>query len=198
MERLIALSTLIFKKERLHKLLNMEILRSKEVIFLFLAFLLLIDFFVIGKIDPISREGLGYGFGYFLGPKEQHLLYQKYGWPRIVYNFSHFFQFWLSPPVGKSFKNIKEFFYLDIPPSTIFFNILHFFAFLFFALILLILFHLPIWQVFFICLFFNIFHEYIAEGIYLDPSFNDLWTNLLGTLFGILLGMIFFKKDAKI
>ncbi len=162
-------------------------IKSPQAIFLFLVILLLVDFFVIGKIDKLSRQKIGYGFNYPLGAKEQHLLYQRYGWQRIIYNFSHFFQFWLSPPPGKSFKNLNEFLHLDIPPSTLTFNILHLFAFLFFSLILLYFFRLPIWLVFLIGIFFNIFHEYVAEGIYIDPSFNDLWTNLLGIIFGLLL-----------
>jgi len=172
----------------------MIILRSPKVIFLFLVCLLLIDFFVIGKIDPVSRAGQGYGFNYPLRADEQFLIYQRYGWPRIKYNFRHFFQFWLSPPIGKSFRNLKELLSLDIPPSTLFFNVLHFFAFFIFTIILFYFFHLSFWQIFLISLFFNIFHEYIAEGIYLDPSFNDLWTNSLGLLVGLLISVIFIKK----
>ncbi|MFN3301743.1 MAG: hypothetical protein ACK413_01800 [Patescibacteria group bacterium] len=172
----------------------MEFLDSKKLIFLFLIFLLLIDFFIIGKIDEISRKKIGYPYFYPLTKGEEQLLYQRYGWPRIVYNFSHFFQFWLSPPPAKNFRNLKEFLYLDVPPSNVFFNILHFFAFLIFAIILLLFFRLNVFLVLFIGLFFNIFHEYIAEGIYIDPSFNDLWTNLLGTLVGSLIGIILIKK----
>jgi len=172
----------------------MEILQSKKVIFLFLVCLLLIDFFVIGKIDKVSRAGQGYGFNYPLSAREQHLLYQRYGWPRIVYNFSHFFQFWLSPPPAKKFHNLWDFLHLDVPPSSVLFNILHFFAFLIFALVLLYFFRLPLWFVFLSGLFFNIFHEYISEGIYVDPSFNDLWTDTIGLLAGLLLVVIFVKK----
>lgn len=160
--------------------------RFKKVIFLLLICLLLIDFFIIGRIDSKSNQQIGYGYNYPLGSNEQNLLYQHYGWPRLVYNFSHFFQFWQSPPPGKTFHNLLGFLSLDIPPSTIFFNILHFFAFAFFAFLLLYFLRLPIWMVFLIGIFFNIFHEYIAEGIYVDPSFNDLWTDSLGLLTGLL------------
>lgn len=172
----------------------MELLRSKKAIFLFLACLLLIDFFVIGRIDKISREQIGYGYHYPIGANEQNLLYQRYGWPRIDYNFSHFFQFWQNPPPGRTFHNLIEFLQLDIPPSTVLFNILHFFAFAIFAILLLCSFRLPIWLVFLIGIFFNIFHEYISEGIYLDPSFNDLWVDTMGLLIGLLIWVSFFGK----
>lgn len=172
----------------------MKIFRSLEILLLFLIILLLIDFFLIGRIDPISRAGQGYGFGYYLKEKEQKMIYHQYGWERIKYNFRNFFQFWREPPLGKKYSNLKEFLLLDVPPSKLLFNILHFFAFLIFTLLLFYFFHLPVWLVFLIGMFFNIFHEYVAEGIYLDPSFNDLWTNTLGLLVGLLLGLIFIKK----
>jgi len=172
----------------------MDFWRSKKVIFLLLVCLLLIDFFVIGKIDYLSKQEIGYGYQYPLGSNEQHLLYQRYGWPRIIYNFSNFFQFWQAPPPGRIFSNLIEFLYLDVPPSTFLFNIFHFFAFLIFALILLRFFCLPIWAVFLIGMFFNIFHEYIAEGIYIDPSLPDLWIDTIGLLTGILIFNLFFKK----
>jgi len=171
----------------------MKILRTPKFIFLFLIILLLIDFFIIGKLDEVSRRHEGYGYYYPLKEKEQHLLYQRYGWPRILYNFSHFFQFWLSPPPGKRFHNLWEFLNLDVPPSSFLFNICHFFAFFLFSLFLLYFFRLPILVVFLIGIFFNIFHEYIAEGIYMDPSFNDLWVNLLGNLFGLLIWLLIKK-----
>lgn len=164
------------------------------MLFLFLIFLLLIDFFIIGKVDPVSHNQIGYGYQYPLGQNEQHLIHQRYGWPRIVYNFSNFFQFWQSPPPGRSFSNLIEFLHLDVPPSSVLFNILHFFAFAFFAIFLLVFFRLPIWAVFLIGMFFNIFHEYVAEGIYVDPSFPDLWIDTIGLLVGILTYLIFFKK----
>jgi hypothetical protein len=160
--------------------------RSKKVIFLLLICLLLIDFFIIGRIDSKSNLHIGYGYNYPLGANEQSLLYQHYGWPRLIYNFSHFFQFWQSPPPDKTFHNLLGFLSLDIPPSTIIFNVLHFFAFAIFVFLLLYFLHLPIGLVFLIGMFFNIFHEYIAEGIYVDPSFNDLWTDTIGLLVGLL------------
>lgn len=172
----------------------MELLKSKKVIFLFLISLLLIDFFVIGKIDPASNQKTGYGYYYPLGVNEQSLSYQHYGGTRIAYNFSHFFQFWQNPPPGRTFHNLIEFLHLDVPPSSVFFNILHFFAFAIFAILLLYFLRLPIWLVFLIGVFFNIFHEYISEGIYMDPSFNDLWTDSLGLLVGMLIYIIFSHK----
>lgn len=174
--------------------MDVDFWRSKKVIFLLFVCLLLIDFFVVGKLDKMSARKIGYSYHYPLGVGEQNLLYQRYGWQRVVYNFKHFFQFWQSPPPGKRFHNLREFLQLDVPPSTVFFNILHFFAFAIFAFLLLYFLRLPIWLVFLIGVFFNIFHEYIAEGIYLDPSFNDLWTDTIGLLVGMLIYIIFFPR----
>ncbi|MCX7779005.1 MAG: VanZ family protein [Patescibacteria group bacterium] len=152
---------------------------------------------MIGRVDKVCRFGQGYGFGYYLKPADQKMLYQRYGWERIKYNLRNFFQFWFQPPLGKKFSNLKEFLVLDVPPSNLIFNILHFFAFLIFTLLLVYLLRLSIGLAFLIGLFFNFFHEYVAEGICLDPSFNDLWTNTLGLLVGMLLSAIVTKKKNK-
>lgn len=172
-----------------------KIFQKKYLFFSLIIFLMMIDFFIIARLDPICRYGQGYGFGYYLRPSEQQMVYQRYGWSRVAYNLKNFFQFWQKPPAGKDFSNLKEFLLLDVPPSKLSFNILHFFAFLIFAFLLIYFFRLPIWLVFLIGVFFNIFHEYVAEGICTDPSFNDLWVDTLGLLVGMLVGIVFLPKQ---
>ncbi len=161
----------------------------KLLIFLFLITLLLIDFFIIGRLDPVCRKGQGYGFGYYLGKEEQRMIHYQYGFERIKYNFRNFFQFWAGPTFGRRYYSLKEFLTLD--GNSLIWNVSHFLCFFIFSLILLLFFKLNPLSVFLIGLLVNIFHEYIAEGIYVDPSFNDLWLDLLGTLSGILIGIIF-------
>lgn len=158
---------------------------SKFFLFLFLISLLLIDFFIVSRLDPVCYFRQGYGFGYATGESTEILNQIKFGLARIDYNFSHFSMFWSKPPFAKSFSNIIEFLKLDGNPLWL--NIGHFVAFFVFALILFYIFRLNFISIFLISLFFNIFHEYIAEGICVDPSFNDLWVDTIGSLLGILL-----------
>ncbi|MDD2646612.1 MAG: hypothetical protein PHV78_02065 [Patescibacteria group bacterium] len=175
-------------------------LTKKLVLFLFIC--LLLDFFLVPQINIICRDRQGFGFSYQTGESQQRLSLIKYGSARIIYNFRHFFVFWSKAPFGKTYHNLNEFLHLD--NSALSFNILHFFAFLIFALVLFYFFQLKIWQVFLIGLGFNVFHEFIAEGICIDPSFNDLWVNMIGLLVGIMAWEIFnlirqhirFKKSA--
>lgn len=166
----------------------MTFLRSKIFLLFFLLMLLLVDFFVVPNIDPVCRTQQGYGFAYPLSQKNEQINQMRYGWPRIKYNFSHFFVFWTQPPFSKSFSNLTEFLTLDGNPIIL--NIGHFFAFFIFTLILAYFFRLPIRYIFLICLFFNIFHEYVSEGVCVDPSFNDLWVDFIGVLIGIVFYLI--------
>lgn len=162
--------------------------QKRYVLFIFILSLLLVDFFIVGRLDSVCRFKQGYGFSYITGEPLEILNQMRFGYKRINYNFSHFSLFWLKPPFGKSYSNLIEFLKLDGNPLL--FNIGHFFAFLIFSLILLYIFRLNIFSVFLITFIFNIFHEYISEGICVDPSFNDLWIDLIASLFGILIFVI--------
>jgi VanZ family protein len=170
----------------------LSIKQKRLLAILFLIILLAIDFFIVGRLDPVCRQAQGYGFGYPASFRLEEISQKKFGFSRIVYNFQNFFIFWLGPGFGKTYHNLKEFLLLDY--SVLIFNILHFFAFLIFAFILLYFFRFNVFLVLIISLFFNLFHEYIAEGICMDPSFNDLWVNLIGSLVGSLIGVILVKK----
>lgn len=170
----------------------LKIKHRKLFIFLFLVFLLIIDLFILSKLDPLPRQARGYGFGYPVKFRIEEIEQYQFGWRRVVYNFEIFFLFWSKPPFGKTYQSLKDFLSLDYSPLS--YNIAHFFAFLTFAIILLWLFRLNVFWVLIIGLFFNIFHEYIAEGIYMDPSFNDLWVDTLGLLMGLFIFVLFIKK----
>jgi len=42
----------------------------------------------------------------------------------------------------------------------------------------------------------NVFHEYVAEGQYCDPSFIDLWLGQVGLLAGIAL-FIYLQRGSR-
>lgn len=161
-----------------------KFLNKKSILFLFLFLLLLIDFFIVGRFDPICYSKQGYGFSYATGESAEVLNSIRFSPERIGYNFSHFSLFWTKPSFGKNFNSLIDFLKLDGNPLWL--NIGHFVAFFIFTLILFYIFRLNFVSVFLINLVFNIFHEYIAEGICIDPSFNDLWVNTVGCLIGIL------------
>jgi hypothetical protein len=161
---------------------------SKIFLFIFLLFLLLVDFFIVSRLDPVCHTKQGYGFSYATGEPMEVFNQMRFGAKRINYNFSHFSLFWTKAPFGKNFSNLIEFLKLDGNPLWM--NIGHFFAFFIFTLVLLYFFRLNLISVFLITFVFNIFHEYIAEGICVDPSFNDLWVDLIGSLVGILFFVI--------
>lgn len=162
-----------------------QLLNNKYFLIGFLLVLVLIDFLLIPNLNPVCRSGQGYGFGYSRGESIDQLNRLRVGIKRVGYNFSHFFIFWQQPAFSKTYHNLSDFLQLDTSP--LFLNILHFFAFLIFVLILFYFFHLNFISAIFIIVFFNISHEYIAEGRCMDPSFNDLWIDVLGSLVGVLI-----------
>jgi len=159
----------------------------------FLFVLLCIDFFGIGNLSAICRAHEGYQFNYPTNFTLAQLNHYRFGALRISYNFAHFFTFWTQIPFGKTLNSVKDFLLLDAvagQPSPLPWNIAHFFAFLIFVLVLLRFFRLKWYWVLIIVIFFNIFHEYISEGLCGDPSFNDLWVDTLGALVGLLIWQI--------
>lgn len=175
----------------------MNFLKSKKFLCFFLFVCLLIDFFIIPNLGIICRQHQGYGFSYSTGERAERLAEIQYSGQRVAYNFKHFLLFWTQPPLSSGYNSLMEFLRLD--HSALFFNIIHFFAFFIFALLLLFFWQLPTYLTVVIGLFFSIFHEYVAEGICMDPSYNDLWVNLLGTLIAVLIWEIFilFKNHRK-
>ncbi|MGC9049124.1 MAG: hypothetical protein ACP5IX_02825, partial [Patescibacteria group bacterium] len=129
---------------------------SRIFLFIFLLFLLLIDFFIIASFDPVCYFKQGYGFSYATGEPTELLNQFRFGRQRISYNFSHFSLFWTKPPFNKSFNSVIDFLKLDGNPLWL--NIGHFVAFFIFTLILFYIFRLNFITVILIVLIFNVFH----------------------------------------
>jgi len=165
-------------------------LNRDKLLAVFLFVLLCIDFFGIGNLPAACRAQEGLRFNHPVNFSLAQLDHYRFGAARISYNFAHFFIFWTQIPIGKTLNSVKDFLSLDSiagQPSPLPWNIAHFFAFLIFVLVLFRLFRLKWYWVLIIAVVFNIFHEYIAEGLCQDPSFNDLWVDTLGILAGLLI-----------
>lgn len=156
--------------------------RKKLFIFLFF-FILLGDFFIVSRYDPVCWNKQGYGFGQ-IEKQTKNIPEVKFGWSRVGYNFENFNVWWQKSFTSK-YHNLKEFLTLD--GNSIWNNLFHFLFFIGFTLILLFYFNFSLLNTFLISNFLSIFHEYVAEGICVNPSFIDLWLDLLGILFGILI-----------
>ncbi|MFA6145726.1 MAG: hypothetical protein WC697_00130 [Patescibacteria group bacterium] len=161
----------------------MSKMRFKILFFVLLILLFLVDFFVVGNYDSVCRQHKGYSYSYFSDGGAIKSMTQ-FGVERIKYNFENFFIFWISPPIAQTFTNLKEFITCD--GNTAAENIFHFVGFFAITLIILYFFRLNIWYALLIGFVFNIFHEYVAEGICCDPSFLDLWLDSGGIALGIL------------
>ena len=160
-------------------------LNRNKLLVIFLFVLLCIDFFGVGNLSAICRAHEGLQFNHPVNFTLAQLDHYRFGAARVGYNFAHFFIFWTQVPIGRTLNSLKDFLILDAVPgyrSPIPWNIAHFFAFLIFALVLSKYFKLKWYWILIIGIIFNIFHEYIAEGLCQRPSFNDLWVDTLGTL----------------
>jgi hypothetical protein len=148
-----------------------------------------IDFVYIGGVDPITKEGRGYNHrvlaGQWAGAFETE---NAGGWNRVVFNFRHFFKWWVVLP-KTSKPSVKLLLTCDgngllenlgghLGGSTILVLLA---LWLFGSIPLSVLAGTAI----------NIFHEYVAEGNYCDPSLVDLWLDQAGILLAVAFyGMI--------
>jgi len=164
-----------------------------KLLIVFLFVLLCIDFFGIGNLSEVCRSHQGFQFNHPTNFTLAQIDHYRFGGARVNYNFAHFFMFWTQIPLGRTLNSVKDLLSLDAVPgqhSPLPWNIAHFFAFLIFVLVLSKFFRLKWYWILVIAIFFNIFHEYIAEGLCQDPSFNDLWVDTLGALVGLLIWQV--------
>lgn len=156
----------------------------RRIWFVFLvAMFAVFDFSTIARVDPITKERRGYGHRELAkqwpGAFETE---NAYGWSRVGFNFRNIFKWWVVPP-----KTAKP----GIAPqlagdgNSLAYNLAgHFGGSVLLVLVALWLFRsVPLIMI--VGTAVNIFHEYIAEGYYGDPSFIDLWLDQAGILFAV-------------
>lgn len=169
--------------------IKINVTRHKiKFLWLVVLFILLFDFFILSKLDVISRNQKGYQFVYPSTLVDEWQNTALYGSKRIAYNFDHFCLFWLKMPEQSNIHSFHQLITQDGNPLWM--NLSHFACFFLFTLFLIWWFKLKRWQAILFGFLINIFHEYIAEGIYVDPSFIDLWLDTAGILFGILISLL--------
>ena len=167
--------------------------KKKNIILLAILLLILFgDFFIVSRTDAVARSKTGYSFNHPDTLTGQWQDTPQYGLKRIEYNLNHFSLFWTKIPPNIQVKNFYQLMTLDGNPLWM--NLSHLVLFFIFSALLMLLFGLSWWKVLILGMFVNIFHEYISEGIYVDPSFIDLWLDNLGIILGIIFALIFFKK----
>jgi len=135
------------------------------------------DFVLSPLTDPHAAAGRGYGHHVeALDPSDPHYGELR-GWKRVRLNFRHFHIFWTHYPPNRQ-GGFRGFIASD---GNSFANNFcgHFLGSIVLSALGLWLSHSLLWV--FVCgTAVNIFHEYVAEGQYVDPSFIDLWLDQLG------------------
>lgn len=132
--------------------------------------------------DPRFKDRSGYGFGY-AGLTDTRCV-PRYGPGRVLYNFRHFWVFWRRLPPGRHPSSVGE--WLTVDGNRAPENVGHFLSWGLMALLMRLL-GFSILQSFLTPSALNIAHEFIIEGLYVDPSFLDLWLDEAGTVIGVLL-----------
>ena len=152
-------------------------------LFLITGFLVvaIIDFFCVPLTDiyPTERKGYQHSTGAFSTDPYYDVLY---GSGRVVFNFRHFGHWWTAWPLSKGLSPMKL---VVSDGNSMVQNVGGHFV-LSFILSLIAIFLVP--RPVLVCAlgtFMNIFHEYITEGHYCDPSFIDLWLSQLGLVLAI-------------
>ncbi len=124
--------------------------------------------------DPQALKG--YPSDYF--PHGPH-----WGVERVEENLSHFPVFWVKPP--RPISSPGSFFTCDGNSAAT--NLLgHGGPFGLYGLLLPLV-GISTGITFITGLFINVYHEYIAEGLYCDPSFCDLWISTVSLVVGLLI-----------
>ncbi len=160
--------------------------RPRTIIFAFLILLFAVfDYFHIAGIDSITKSGAGYGHQEFVKPWPGAAGTDKAsGWDRAVFNFRHFFKWWaVFPPnrrggIEGALTSDGNGLLNNLGGHLLGSAVLVFVALLFFRSIPLVVIAGTA---------MNIFHEYIAEGRFCDPSPVDLWLDQIGIMIAVAL-----------
>jgi len=142
------------------------------------------DFLLAPMTDPLAARGNGYahrtpGIG-----REKPEYNALRGYRRVVFNFRHWL-YWWTPKTSVSGSRLRSFLAGD--GNSALHNLVGH-LFVIFMLALLAIWYVPrAGLVIAFGTFMNVFHEYIAEGQYVDPSFVDLWLDQLGLFLATVL-----------
>jgi len=139
-----------------------------------------LDYPVSLASDPTFRSRTGWAFGYAGSTDLQAV--PRFGVGRVAYNFRNFCVFWLVPTPGKRPSRLTD--WITVDGNNIVQNVGHLVAWGLLALLMMVS-GFSVVQSLLLPVVFSIVHEYVLEGLYVDPSWIDLWLNLIGTLAGV-------------
>ena len=150
------------------------------------------DFVLAPRTDPHAAQGRGYGHRVTTPQGPGHDASR--GFPRVAFNFRHFFHWWLAyPPQCRAAPGKL----LSSDGNSLTTNLAGHLGGSF-ALSLAGVFLAPRPAIILILgTGVNIFHEYVAEGQYADPSFVDLWLDQLGLALAVLL-FVALRRRARV
>lgn len=158
--------------------------KKVQIIFVVLAMTFAaVDYINVSGCNPVIKNGRGYSHCEFArlwtGAAETDNIC---GWNRVGFNFRHFFKWWFILPRAKT-AGIKQL--LTSDGNYIETNLIGHLGGS--ALLVLIALFLSgsVPTVVAAGTAINIFHEYVAEGRFCDPSFMDLWLDQIGILLAI-------------
>jgi hypothetical protein len=114
------------------------------------------------------------------------------GLKRIVVNFRHFFLFWTKPPDTQTYHNLYELWLSD--GSSPYRNLLHPLFFGGVPFLLIGLWRYSPKETLLWLLVFNVLREYVGEGWRLEPSFSDLWVDVIFSVLGVWTASRVFKR----
>ena len=168
-------------------------LSSRRILFigLFLLFTVF-DYVHIAGIDSITKENRGYGHQQIAKQWEGAAETENArGWDRVGFNFRHFFKWWVILPQTKG-SGIKR--VLTSDGNGLLNNLGgHFLGGTLLVLIALWLSRsVPLVTIAGTAI--NLFHEYVAEGRFCDPSLVDLWLDQAGIFLAVVLYKIITMK----
>ena len=157
---------------------------SVQIVFVVLVMMFaVVDFVHITRSNPMTTEGHGYNHHEFAklwaGAAETANICS---WNRVGFNFRHFIKWWVVPPRMNGFGVTQM---LTSDGNCLETNLAGHLG----GSTLLVL--IALWlsgsvpMVVVAGTAINIFHEYVAEGRYCDPSFVDLWLDQAGILLAV-------------
>lgn len=141
--------------------------------------------------DSVPRHGNGYPHkGTVSDTRFSETLF---GPRRVFHNFLNFTHWWTNyPEKADSFWKL-----MSSDGNGAWQNIIgHFVLSLIVTVVGCCILPKPLW-IFCAGTFVNIFHEYVAEGCYVDPSFIDLWMDQTGLLLGMAVYLLFVRLKTR-
>jgi len=141
------------------------------------------DFVIAPATDRRAAGGRGYGHHARVPYRNDPAYGALRGHRRVMFNFRHFCHWWTAWPAGTGLSPMA----LVTSDGNVFTT--NFFGHFVVSFVLCLLGLVVVRRILPVAVAgtaINIFHEYVSEGQYADPSFIDLWLDQLGLLLAVI------------